>query len=289
MARFFKTARNGGRVMTPDISLTAELVGKYKWPKAIAVTGALGSGKTEWVLNLALGLKEAREEVTIADADIINPYFCIRQVTDALEEKGFKVLTAPGQTKWGDMPLVTAEVDWALSAPGRRLLMDIGGDAEGALALKQYQKRLVQAGYLLILVVNAFRPQTSSVERIDLMRRRMEEICGLTVGAVVSNSHLMNETSARDVYDGYKLVKSAADFMGLPLLYVGTGPAIYGETLEVMKGENVPVWPVSRWMLLPWEPGAIWATGLPAKNHGMKMLQNMGSSAYQNLGETRNQ
>lgn len=270
--------------MTIDVSLFADLIKKHDWPKAIAVTGALGSGKTEWVLNLALGLKAAQEQVTIADVDIINPYFCIRQVVDALEDKGFKVLTAPGHAKWGDMPLVTPEVDWALSVPRCKLLLDIGGDAEGALALKQYQKRIIQAGYLLILVVNAFRPQTSSVESIDRMRRRMEDICGLKVGAVISNSHLMTETTAQNVYDGYKVVRSAAEHMGLPLLYVGTGPAIYGDTLEAMKNEDVPVWPVSRYMLLPWEPGAIWATGLPAKNHGMKMLQNMGLSAYQNLG-----
>ena len=29
-----------------------------KWPKALAVTGALGSGKTEWVLNMALGFRD---------------------------------------------------------------------------------------------------------------------------------------------------------------------------------------------------------------------------------------
>ncbi len=270
-----------------EISPVSELIRLREWPKAIAVTGALGSGKTEWVLNLALGLQAAGEDVTIADADIINPYFCIRQVTDALEEKGFKILTAPGQSKWSDMPVVTAQVDWALSAPGRRLLLDIGGDAEGALALKQYQKRLIQAGYLLILVVNAFRPQTSTVDRIDLMRRRMEEICGLKVGAVVSNSHLMSETTAQDVFDGYKLVKKAAEFMNLPILYVGTGPKIYDETLKLMADEKIPVWPVSRWMLLPWEPGAIWATGLPAKNHGAKMLRDMGASAYQNLSSKK--
>ncbi|MDY3868233.1 MAG: hypothetical protein SOZ52_02530 [Pyramidobacter sp.] len=270
--------------MTIDISLFSELIKKHSWPKAIAVTGALGSGKTEWVLNLALGLKAAQERVTIADVDIINPYFCIRQVVSALEDKGFKVLTAPGQTKWADMPLVTAEIDWALSAPESKLLMDIGGDAEGALALKQYQKRIIQAGYLLILVVNAFRPQTSSVAGIDLMRRRMEEICGLKVGAVISNSHLMAETTADDVYEGYKTVQKAADFMGLPLLYASASPGIYEDAAAKMKNESVSVWPVSRYMLLPWEPGAIWATGLPAKNHGMKMLQNMGLSAYQNLG-----
>ena len=136
--------------MPVDMQLFKDLIQRYEWPKAVAVTGALGSGKTEWVLNLALGLKMVEEKVTIADADIINPYFCIRQVVTALENKGFTVLTAPGQAKWADMPVVSAEVDWALSSPGK-LMLDIGGDAEGALALKQFQKRIIQAGYLCLL------------------------------------------------------------------------------------------------------------------------------------------
>ena len=64
----------------------ASLIRLYEWPKAVAVTGALGSGKTEWVLNMALALLEAGEKVTIADISIINQYFCIRQVSDVLEK-----------------------------------------------------------------------------------------------------------------------------------------------------------------------------------------------------------
>ena len=109
----------------------------------------------------------------------------------------------------------------------------------------------------------------------------MEEICGLKVGALVSNSHLMHETTPETVLEGYRLVQKAADRMGLPLLYAGTSPAIYDETAEIMKNEPVPVWPVSRYMLLPWEPGAIWATGLPSKHHGRRIL---GQDAFQRLG-----
>lgn len=261
--------------MTIDRVLLASLINRYQWPKAVAVTGALGSGKTEWVLNLAAGFQAADEKVTIADADVINPYFCIRQVVEALEKKGFKVLTAPGQAQWSDMPIVTAQVDWALSDEGARLLLDIGGDAEGALALKQYQHRIEQAGYMLILVVNAFRPQTKTVAGIELMLRRMEAICGLKVGALVSNSHLMTETTPEDVRDGLHLVMDAAEHLGLPLLYSTCTANMYDDVCSLLKKEDTPVWPLSRYMLLPWEPGAIWATGVPAKNHGNRMLREL--------------
>lgn len=261
-----------------DAPLLRELMGNYDWPKAIAVTGALGSGKTEWVLNLSAGFRALGDDVTIADADIINPYFCVRQVTDALEAEGFSVITAPGQAKWSDMPVVTSEVARALTMEGKRVLLDIGGDAEGALAIKQYEPQLKMANALLILVVNAFRPQTSDVTSIKVMRARMEAYGCLPVGAVISNSHLMGETTPEMVLEGYNRVQEAADAMNLPLLFASTRAEYHDATVELFKskGLSVPLWPLSRHMLLPWEPGAIWATGtgVPSKNHANRMLSN---------------
>lgn len=263
---------------TDDAKQLGTLIGRYQWPKAVAVTGALGSGKTEWVLNLAAGFRGCNNDVTIADADIINPYFCVRQVTDALEAEGFSVITAPGQAKWSDMPVVSSEVSRALTQEGKRVLLDIGGDAEGALALKQYEPQLKQANALLILVVNSFRPQTADVTSIKVMRARMESYGSMRVGAVISNSHLMGETTPEMVYEGYCRVQEAADAMNLPLLYVSTRPEYHraAEELFNARGVDIPLWPLSRHMLLPWEPGAIWATGtgVPAKNHANRMLSN---------------
>lgn len=258
--------------MSSDMNMFKQLLEKYEWPRAVAVTGALGCGKTEWVLNLALAFKMLRENVTIADVDIINPYFCIRQVHETLEEKGYKVLMAPDKARWSDMPLVTAQVDWALSEENSQLLLDIGGDAIGARALKQYEERIKKTGYLLIMVVNAFRPQTSDVEGIRDMISRMENICQLKVGALISNSHLMTETREDDIRHGLSVVRDAAERLELPVLYAGVSPGL-AEPLMNKWNDDVPLWPVSRYMLLPWERGAMWSTGLPRKNHGSAILQ----------------
>lgn len=232
-----------------------------KWPKAVAVTGALGSGKTEWVLNLALGFEALGERVTIADLDIINPYFCIRQVTEALGAKGFKIIMPPENSRWSDMTVVSPKISSALTADIGRLLLDIGGDAEGALALKQFEPDIKNAGYLLILVVNAFHPQTSTVDGVKTMLDKMEDICGLKVGALISNSHLMESTSAADCVDGLEKVMEAGKELGLPVLYAGVPPRLLDETASICasRGLNVPCWPLSRYMALPWEEGAMWS------------------------------
>ncbi len=254
----------------PDIAIYRTLMSLYTtpdspvsgWPKTVAVTGALGSGKTEWVLNLALGFHSLGEHVTIADIDIINPYFCIRQVSEELTEKGFTIITAPENARWSDMSVVSPQVTRALGRDGR-LLMDIGGDAEGALALKQFEPDIKKGGYLLILVVNAFRPQTSTVGGVASMLRRMEAICGLSVGALVSNSHFMDTTTAEDAIAGLKSVCRAAHALGLPVLYGGVSHNLLGEAekLRRREGISVPLWPLSRYMMLPWEEGSMWSRG----------------------------
>ena len=47
------------------------MVGK----RVTLILGHYGSGKTNIAVNLALALKKTKENVAIADLDIVNPYF----------------------------------------------------------------------------------------------------------------------------------------------------------------------------------------------------------------------
>jgi hypothetical protein len=235
-----------------------DLVKEYTWPKAVAVTGALGSGKTEWVLNLAYGLLGDGEDVTVADMDIINPYFCIRQVKNALEQEGLSIITPPENAKWSDIPVISPEVGRELTKNEGKLLIDVGGDASGVRALKQFSDLIEKAGYLLVLVVNVFRPKTADMEGIFDMIRRMEEISGLQVGALVGNSHLMSETTEDDFKRGLEIAREAAEATGLPLLYVTVPPGLHDRIESLERSAGVPLWPLQRRMLLPWEKGYNW-------------------------------
>ena len=50
----------------------AEMAGLYEWPRVVAVTGALGSGKTEFVLNLARGLKERGDVLLLVEKAVVS-------------------------------------------------------------------------------------------------------------------------------------------------------------------------------------------------------------------------
>lgn len=237
----------------------SDLVLRYQWPKAIAVTGALGSGKTEFVLNLARGLKANKRNVVIADADIINPYFCVRQITSSLEQEGFSILTPPEQAKWSDMSVINPAIGSALAGESQHLLLDVGGDAGGVMALKQFEPSIQAAGYKLLLVVNPYRPKTSTVEGIRHMAERMEALCGLEVGALISNAHLMEETSPENVVQGLDIVVQAGQKMGIQVLYATVLPELYDAVRLLMPVSEVPLWPLQRFMKRPWEGSEMWS------------------------------
>jgi len=238
--------------------IVKHLVGNYSWPKAIAVTGALGSGKTEWVLNLAFALKAMNVPITVADVDIINPYFCVRQIQKLLEDDGLTIISPPESAKWSDMPVLSPKVGWALKDPRGKLLLDIGGDAIGVRALKQFADLLEEVGYLLILIVNTFRPQTSDLEGISDMIRRMESISSLKIGAIVANCHLMEQTTLDELVEGIYKASNAAKELELPLLYATVPPNLHNEINRISSSVDVPLWPLERRMMLPWEENYNW-------------------------------
>ncbi|NLL37921.1 MAG: hypothetical protein GX256_10460 [Fretibacterium sp.] len=231
-----------------------------QWPHVLAVTGALGSGKTEFVLNLASALKKQGESVVIADADIINPYFCIRQVAQTLEEEGFTVLTPPEAAKWSDMSVLNPAISKAIIDDSRRLILDVGGDAVGVRALIQFAPDLIRRECLLLLVVNAFRPQTNTPELVDAMRRKMEALCGLKVGALVSNCHLMDRTTPQDVVQGLEIVVEAGQLMNLPVTCAMVDPSLLEGCRSLLTSGNTPLWPLERFMRRPWEGESMWSS-----------------------------
>jgi hypothetical protein len=96
------------------------------------------------------------------------------------------------------------------------------------------------------------------MEGIFDMIRRMEEISGLQVGALVGNSHLMSETTEDDFKRGLEIAREAAEATGLPLLYVTVPPGLHDRIESLERSAGVPLWPLQRRMLLPWEKGYNW-------------------------------
>ena len=91
------------------------------------------------------------------------------------------------------------------------------------------------------------------------MAERMEALCGLEVGALISNSHLMEDTCPSDIVRGLDVVLDAGRRMNLPVLYATVLPELYNAVNVLLEGYEVPLWPLERFMKRPWEGSEMWS------------------------------
>ena len=123
--------------------MTADQAARLPFPLApvTVVTGHYGVGKTNFALNLALDAAAAGYRVTLADMDVVNPYFRSNEYRDLLEEAGVRLI-APVFGHAGtslDVPSVTGELAVAAAEAYRDetgrtvVIVDAGGDDVGAL------------------------------------------------------------------------------------------------------------------------------------------------------------
>lgn len=234
------------------ISNNISILNDVDWEHVIAVTGALGSGKTEFTLSLSRSLAKAEGNVVLADMDIINPYFCLRTIATPPAQDGLSLLLPSGDTKWRDMSYINPKIRTKIFDKESRLVIDVGGDSQGALALKQFESEIKSVGYNLIFVINPYRTHTRTLKELSEMREQLEGICGLAVTAIVANPHFMNRTTAEDSVKGIMKVESFANKMNLPMLFGVAEESIFLQVLEVLPKE-IQLWSLKREVLLPWE------------------------------------
>ena len=126
------------------------------------------------------------------------------------------------------------------------------------MALKQFEPLIHEWGYELILVVNTFRPKTSTPDGIFDMATRMEALSDLKVSALISNSHLMEDTAPDEIAQGLGTVVLAGKNMNLPVLYATVMPKFCASVKKLVDGK-VPLWPMTRFMKRPWEGSEMWS------------------------------
>ena len=182
------------------------------------LSGHYGSGKTNIAVNLARRLRASNENVAIADIDIVNPYFRTKDSQAELEKAGIRLISSPYAGSNVDLPALPDEVYSITDDRSVTAVVDVGGDDRGALALGRWRDAILQEGdYEMLFVNNRFRPLTATPEDAVEVMREIEIASGIPFTAVVNNSNLGDETTARDVLESGAYAANVCAISALPL------------------------------------------------------------------------
>lgn len=213
--------------------------------------GGYGSGKSEVAVNFALGLVERGFTVTVADLDIVNPYFRSREARKVLEEVGIDVLLPPGEIMESDLPTIQPEIIGALQNPGNFLVLDLGGDPVGARVMGSLSPWVPKEEFNSFFVLNSRRPWTRTVEKTQKMIEAITESANLPVTYLVVNSHLIEETTVAVIEEGIKLTETVSQTTKIPIGFVVIERRMVGEFRP--NTCLYPVLVIERQLLKPWE------------------------------------
>lgn len=203
--------------------------------------GHYGSGKTNIALNFARHLRRSFPRVAVADLDIVNPYFRTKDSAADLASEGIKLVVSDFANSNVDFPAMPKEAYALIADRETKVVVDVGGDDRGALALGRYVDDIRSEGdYDMLAVINASRPLTMTPEDTLSVLREIESACGLSFTGIVNNTNIGQKTTAQTVLDSVPYADAVAGLMGLPVVLTCCDAALEQE----LRGRIAALFPL---------------------------------------------
>lgn len=220
----------------------------------VVIVGGYGSGKSEVAVNLARHLAQSQPEpVVIADLDIVNPYFRSREAMKVLDAIKVRSIVPPGAQFYAELPIILPQIKGAIEKNEGKLILDAGGDDVGARVLSSLSDAFVEDTYEMFLVLNANRPFTSSVDGCLKMINAIEQAARLKFTGLISNTHLMDDSTIDGALRGLQLTQEVGEKTKLPVVFFSAEAAV-AEGVAQQQPE-LPILTLERMLLKPWEIG----------------------------------
>ena len=213
----------------------------YNYKRITLLCGHYGSGKTNVAVNMALNQKKHFERVTVADLDIVNPYFRTKDSREDFDKAGIRLICSEYANSNVDIPALPADMYAITDDKGMQVIIDVGGDDRGALALGRIAPAIQEEqDYEMLMVINKFRPLTPDAEATMEVMREIETACGMKFTGLVNNSNLGVETTAADVLNSLEYANAVSEMSGLPVRLT----TVKQELFEELSGKINELFPL---------------------------------------------
>ena len=218
-----------------------------KLSRLVILTGHYGSGKTNLSLNIAVALKRQGREVTLADLDIVNPYFRSADFAPLAQQHQIELIAPNFANTNLDAPSLPPALGARIDS-NRTLVIDVGGDDAGAYALGRYAPRIAPKPYDLLYVINCYRYLTQQPQEALELLREIEAASRLKATGIINNSNLAGLTTPQELTASVQWAEKVSALAGIPLLATTAPRGLY-ETLPSQTGYC----PVDIYVKAPWQ------------------------------------
>ena len=181
------------------------------------------------------------------DLDIVNPYFRSADFKELFNRNNIQLAASVYANTNLDIPAITFDIE-RLAREDGYLIIDVGGDEAGAVALGRYReifKTLGDDKIQMLYVINSYRYLLKDPKDCVSLMREIESVSRLKCTALVNNSNLGTETTLKTVSDSLDYADKVSKLTGLSIKFTCVPE---GKTLGI-NGE----FPVKRYVKALWE------------------------------------
>ncbi len=205
----------------------------YPLKRLTILCGHYGSGKTNVAVNIATELRKAHDTVTVADLDIVNPYFRTKDSAAYFESEGIRLICSDYANSNVDIPALPAEMYALTDDRTMHAVLDIGGDDRGALVLGRLSPAILKENdYEMLAVINMYRPLTGDMATTVEVLREIEGAGGIPFTGIVNNSNLGASTTPADILASTGYADEVAAAMGIPVVMTSVRQDLFAEVAD---------------------------------------------------------
>ena len=192
--------------------------------------GHYGSGKTNIAVSYAKHIKKQGYNTTIVDLDIVNPYFRTKDSENELSELGIKLVSSEYANTNLDAPALPKEIYPAICNKDSHVVIDVGGDDSGAVALGRYTPDILEENnFDMFFVANCYRPLTKTPEDALCIMREIENASHLPFTGIVNNSNIGDFTTSEDIKKSKDFIEKLSKLSGLGGVMTTVTDKVYSE------------------------------------------------------------
>lgn len=211
------------------------------------ITGHYGCGKTNVSVNMALDLSDKGEKVTVVDLDIVNPYFRTADFGDLFGSRNIELVSPMYANTNLDIPAISFDLERIASDDGY-LIIDVGGDDDGAIALGQYAEAFSKFADQIefYYVINMYRYPNEEFEEAEEMLYEIQKTSRMKATTIINNSNLGVETKPEHITASYKFAENLSERLNLPIAFTTAPDYCKDESLDgkvqYVKIYVKPIW-----------------------------------------------